>query len=69
MVIDKLLNNCNKLVISTPYGDSFKNDPQHIITNIVEESFSMYEVLHSLRWKKAPKQEASYFMVMLKGKK
>jgi len=65
--IDKILKFCNRLIISMPYMSTLKKDPEHIITNVNEDSFSRYNVLDTSVWNKTDRPNKKYITVMLEG--
>jgi len=44
-----------------------KKDPEHIITNVNEDSFSRYNVLDTSVWNKTDRPNKKYITVMLEG--
>jgi len=65
-IIDKLLNNCSRLIISVPYRNCLSKDEAHMSTDFSEDKFTNYNILFYDITK--CKKRKKYLCIVLAGK-
>lgn len=62
-VVNKLVNYCRKLIISVPFGEYAKDDPEHIIAGFDLDDFENYNILKNIEDK-----EKRFLRIMISKK-